>query len=30
MPLVEATQAHELVERAAVQGKIVLMVGKEA
>ena len=30
MPLVEAAQAHEMVERAAVQGRIVLMVGEQA
>ncbi len=29
MPLVEAARAHELVERAEVQGKIVLMVSAE-
>ena len=29
MPLVEAARAHELVERAEVRGKIVLMVGEQ-
>jgi hypothetical protein len=30
MRLDEAARAHELVERAAVRGKIVLMVGEQA
>jgi len=30
MPLAEAARAHELVERAAVRSKIVLIVGEEA
>jgi NADPH2:quinone reductase len=29
IPLAEAARAHDLVERAAVQGKIVLMVGEQ-